>query len=261
MNLYECETLISAALHPQADVNVLQQASNLLSTHPRISSESQLLIYRHNISGGFINALSGTFNTCEKILGKQCFATLARDYAWNQPCQHGDLNRLGQDFPDFLQTIVENHEAFVDYSYLADLARLEWLIEKSYQAEDPLCDNLLNESAIETYALETLCPVVNPSVQLLSTDYPIYDIWRMHSHKDSPSQVKGIEKQEHLCLCRDHNDDVIISHISGTLFYILRTGMPSVNIENHSDTAGELSHAVYQGWITGFKHGASDTNV
>ena len=266
MNLYECETLIAAALHPQADINIFQQATDLVSTNPRISADSQLLIYRHNISGGFINALSGTFRTCEIILGKACFATLARDYAWNQPSQHGDLNKLGQDFPDFLQNLVMNHEAFADYSYLADLARLEWLIEKAYQTQDCVYDNLLNKNALETCALENLCPIVNPSVQLLGTDYPVYDIWRMHTQKDSPSQVKGLEKMDHLCVCRDHNDDVIISHISSTLFQVLHTGqtqksLQSMGINSHFHAPEELAHAIHQGWIIGFKYRESNTDV
>lgn len=259
MNLHDCEVLIAEALHPQAGAKVLQQASGLLCRHPRMTPDAQLLIYRHNISGGFINALSGTFSTCEIILGKACFATLARDYAWNQTHQHGDLNRLGEAFPDFIEGILASRGEFSDYGYLADLARLEWLIEKAYQAEDSARTGLLNENALEKYAQDKLYLVVNPSLQLLDTDYPVYDIWRMHTQEDTPSQVQGLETRDHLCLCRDHDDDVIISHISRALFKILFAGrtqqsLQSMTNDSPFEVLAELVQAIHNGWVIGFRY-------
>ena len=264
MNLHDCETLIGKALHPQADANTLQQAGRLLAPHQHMSPDTQLLVYRHNISGSYINAMTTTFNTCQTIIGEACFGTLVRDYAWNQPAQHADLNRLGEGFPGFLEHVLAEHAEFADYGYLADLARLEWFIEKAYQAEDDVSGELLDEKALDALPPKDIYPVLSRSVHLLSTDYPVYDIWCAHRRENALTAIHGLEARDYLCLCRDKNDDVIISHISKDLFQILLAGHIGQSLLLMTNTAPvraleQLVQAMQQGLIIGFRN--SDMNT
>jgi len=258
MNLRECEKLFTDALRPTSSDGTFLQACDMLVEHGSLPVQQRLLIYRHNISGGYINALASTYVVCEQILGKSCFASFARDYAWNRTHQSGNLNELGKDFPDYLESEISKRKALTDFVYLADMARLEWLVERSMRAGDEEHENIIDASLLANYDPERVYPVVSCSLQLLATEYPVFELWQAHRDSTDTSSVLALDEHAYLCICRDEYDDVIIQNLSDELFYFLLgasqgDSLYSLASRAPSETMQLLQKAMQYGWLTGFK--------
>lgn len=257
MNLREYEVLFTDALHPNASSNVFLNACEMLVEHGSMTAEQRLLVYRHNVSGGYISALASTFVVCEQILGEQCFASFARDYAWNREEQSNDLNELGNGFPAYIEKQMVQREGFEDYAYLADMARLELLIEKSVQASDSDTENIIGANVLENNDPSEVFPVVNKSLNLLSTDYPILTMWKHHKEKKHFSDAVSLNEIEYLCICRDENDDVIIQSISQAYYELLfiscDSSLNDLASDSPSEIVGFLQYVIEQGWLLGFR--------
>jgi len=259
MNLHQCEKIFTDALRPGASEEVFSNACSMLVQQGSLPPQQRLLIYRHNISGGFINALSATFVVCRQVLGQACFSTMARDYAWNRVHQSGDLNELGRDFPDYLQAEIDIRIEFVDVAYLADLARLEWFIEQSAQADDSGSVNMIGVNMVEHSETAGLYPVMNPSLRLLATDYPVLEIWQAHRQPGGVSHIQGLDERAYLCVCRDRYDDVIIKLISKELFSFMSAMVEGASLEHLVSIAASeapqiIHYAMQQEWLQGFKN-------
>jgi len=257
MNLHECEMLFTNALHPSASDEVFLKACNLLVQQGGMAVEDRLLVYRHNVSGGYISALASTYVVCEKILGKACFAAFARDYAWNRIKQSNDLNKLGEDFPLYLEQQIQQREGFEDYTYLADMARFEWWVERSIQADDSDLSNTLDEQSLQKVSAECVYPIVNSSLYLMESDYPVLALWKKHQENSDGSSVEGLDETAYLCICRDENDDVIMQSISKEDYKLLHCcqndSLHGLASQAEQELIGFLETATQQGWLVGFR--------
>ena len=138
------------------------------------------------------------------------------------------------------------------------MARLEWLIERSMQADDDSNTGIINADEIEAYDPEDIYTVVNNSLQLMATDYPVFELWQAHRESRDVSSVQGLDDRDYLCICRDEHDDVIIRSISDELFNFLLAAINSVSLYSllSADTAKMLpllQQAIHEKWIIGFR--------
>jgi len=258
MNLHECENLFASALLPTASAVVFSRACEMFVEHGNLSSRERLLIYRHNISGGFINALALTFQVCEEIVGKACFATFARDYAWNNSELSGDLNKISKDFPRYLEYEVNQHPSLTDYAYLSDLAKFEWLIEQSMQACTVHRTDLVDTSKIEEHDPESLNIVINNSLELFSTAYPIFELWNAHKKSQDISLIQSLDEQAYLCICRDESQNIVIRHVNKEHFELLLSIKKDASLYRLllNDTYKKvqfLQLGIQYGWLLGFR--------
>jgi len=265
MNLFECEKLLTDALNPLASKSLFYTARNMLENKGAMKTDERLLVYRHNISGVFIQTLASTFMTCEAILGHACFATYAREYGWSREKKTGDLNAFGEEFPAYiLKQVISRHE-LNGYAYLADLAKLEWLIEKSRLSDDDDHNDLVNETDIVSYDPGTVYPVLTASLQLLKSQYTVFDIWQLHKQSEDRSGVFAIHDMDYLSIHRDSEDDVIIQKIDSTMFNFLTMATKGVSL---LELAGDapvkmmqcMSIAIQRGWCAGFRIDVGEPN-
>lgn len=257
MNLRDHELLFTNALHPNASNDIFSDACDLLIDQGSLSTEDRLLVYRHNVSGGYISALASTFVVCEKILGKACFAAFARDYAWNKITQTNNLNELGEAFPAHIEYEINHRDGFENYAYLPDMATFEWLVERSIQANDTDLTSVIAAEQLETQDPEHIYPIVNSALFLLMTDYPILQLWKKHKDDDDVTSIAGLDESAYLCVCRDENDDAIIQSINKTHFYILEKSqtesLNSLAFSFPTQLTNFLQHSLEQGWLQGFR--------
>lgn len=131
-------------------------------------------IYRNNLREGFTKALSIGFPVIERLVGADYFRQLALDFLHEHPSRAGNLHHIGAPFPQYLR------ERFADteYSYLGDVAALEWAHEEALLAadEEPISASALAE--VDPARYEELRLRLHPARGLVSSRFPIVRIWR-----------------------------------------------------------------------------------
>jgi hypothetical protein len=150
-----------------------------------------LSIYRNNSALSFREALEATYPVVRRRVGDDFFRQLSVEYRVKFPSRSGDLHWVGRDFPAFLL----EHLHGGDYAWLADLARLEWSrsLAAIARVELPVAAELLGRFAPDR--LEHLVFGLQPSLQLVASDFPIFTVWSANQVDNAPpvDQSAGCE--------------------------------------------------------------------
>ncbi len=159
----------SRALFQRDDEPVLP----LLSGDLESLNRQRLDIYRNNVFHSLGTALGDLYPVIKRLVGEPFFMATAAEYIRQRPPDRAAMVFFGGDFPVFLQDFTPAR----DLVYLADVARLELAWHRAYHAEDrdPLTATAL--AAIDPDQLAKSCLRLHPSVQLLSSRYPVLKIW------------------------------------------------------------------------------------
>ena len=141
-----------------------------------IDSEARIEIYRNNLHETFRKTLALEFPVIQRLVGEDYFRHLALLYLGDYPSRSGDLHHIGQHFPRFLTGWFEN----TPYSYLSDVASLEWAHQESLVAAEaaPIDPGVLLKFAPEECA--QLRFRLHPACRLVRSAYPIVRIWRVN---------------------------------------------------------------------------------
>ena len=150
-----------------------QRAVPAFVTSRANSHDKRFSVYRNNVIVNLIEVLEGGFPLVRKIVGEEFFRAMAGVFVRLHPPNSPILSLFGDELPSFLETF----EPVQGLPYLADVARMELGLRRSYHAadHDPAPARALSELTPETIAearLETA-----PSFMLLRSRYPIYGIW------------------------------------------------------------------------------------
>lgn len=136
-------------------------------------------IYRRNLLANAQRALSISFPTLFELLDSNVSTHLSTHFLPASSPLQGDWAQWGQDFPEF----IEGSELGKDYLYLADCARLDWHVHSALQGKDQVLDQaslqLLSDAELEHVFIH-----FNDNVKLLSSPYPLVDIFDAHHHQD-----------------------------------------------------------------------------
>jgi hypothetical protein len=134
----------------------------------------RLNIYRNTFVAGVTKALRLSYPAVHRLVGDDFFAGAAALFIAQQPPRAAYLDEYGADFPQFLSAF----EPAASLAYLADVARLEWAVNRAIHALDvePLDLARLAALAAEDQARVSFVP--HPAIGLLRTDYPVDVIWR-----------------------------------------------------------------------------------
>lgn len=135
-----------------------------------------LAVYRNNYRVGLIETLRMIYPVCGQIVGTEFMTGLAREYSKQHASHSGNLHEYGGLFGDFLQAFPPAQTL----PYLADVARLEWAVHRSYYAIDQqaLTAVALVDVAAEQYGdlHFSLCR----SCHVLDSPWPVASIWQGH---------------------------------------------------------------------------------
>lgn len=156
----------------------LRDDSAACAVRPR----ANLSIYRNNAAINFRGALESSFPVLRRRVGDDYFRQLAALYRQHSPSRSGDLHWVGRDFAAFLAGHLQGSE----YAWLADLARLEWSRELAAVAVNrpSVGPEVLARFAPEQ--LEHLMFMLQPSLQLHASDFPVFSIWAANQVDDAP---------------------------------------------------------------------------
>ena len=134
----------------------------------------RLDIYRNTLLGACANALRLSFPAVQRLVGADFFDGAARVFALAQPPRRADLNAYGSEFPSFLARF----EPAAGLVYLADVARLDWAVNRALHAPDadPLAPQRL--AAVAPADHGRVCFTAHPSVSTLRSAWAVDHIWQ-----------------------------------------------------------------------------------
>jgi hypothetical protein len=147
---------------------------------PRSAAVAQgLAAYRANAGAIAERALAGAFPTVAALVGNESFAGLAGAFWQRHPPARGDLGEWGADLPGFIAA----SDSLASEPYLADSARVDWLVHQASRAADgPAHGPVLD--ALGQCLPEELRLALRPGCALLSSPWPVAAIWQAHQRQD-----------------------------------------------------------------------------
>jgi hypothetical protein len=135
-------------------------------------AQERVAIYRNNVLASLTAVLRDTFPVICRLVDERFFAYAAHEFVRAHPPSRPALSEYGAAFPDFIERFPPCRELV----YLADVARLEWLINVVATAPD--------EPALSLDALSSVAPENAAELRFrLSSAYfespwPVDRIWQ-----------------------------------------------------------------------------------
>lgn len=134
-----------------------------------------LQAYQANLGAAAERALASSFPTVQQLVGAESFGVMARAYVRANPPACGDLARLGEHLPAFIAA----SESLRDEPYLADVARLDWAVQRAEGAadDDAPADGLERLADTDPARLRMR---LRPGTAVVRSPHPVASIWRAH---------------------------------------------------------------------------------
>ena len=139
--------------------------------------QERFAVYRNNVMVSLTGALEARFSATRKIVGEEFFKAAARQFVAAHPPRSPIMMFYGDAFPSFLT----GFEPAWRVPYIADVARLEAARTRAFHAADaaPLTRDAL--AATSQDALADMRFTLHPSLEIVSSPYPVVTIFSMNS--------------------------------------------------------------------------------
>jgi hypothetical protein len=199
----------------------IQQACRDIEVTAVLSAEDRLGIYRHSILGGISSALMGIYPVCTRLVGGTFFTHMVAGYLRRYPSESADMGDYGGFLADYLETFLVKINQHQGLKYLPDVVRLEWLWHQAFNAAE-LPIELSTELSNGLDYDETIIPLselanipveqqgrivfkLQPSLALLSSIYPIQDIWQANQVESDQTEADQEESGKRV---RDNSNNI-----------------------------------------------------
>lgn len=213
---------------------------------------SRFAVYRNNVQGSLITALSDSYPVVAQLVGEEFFCAMAAVFVQQQPPQSPLMNRYGEAFADFIAAF----EPAGSVPYLADVARLEHLRTLAYHAADalPVRPEQITAALADAQTLSELRFNLHPSLHLLDSAYAVVAIWGAHQH-DSTLEGIDVNQRQHALVLRNELDVEVFALDPGASTFIrnLIDGQPLLAAAENSpefDLAQTLGLLIARNAIT-----------
>lgn len=145
-----------------------------------LAPEQRLSVYRNNVVGALTTALRLSFPAVHRLVGAEFFEGAAQIFVRESPPRSACLDSYGAQFPEFLQRFGPA----ATLAYLADVARLEWAVNRALHAPDADPLAVAELAALEPTEQARVCFAAHPSLSTLRADFPVDLIWRAVLQQD-----------------------------------------------------------------------------
>ena len=146
-------------------------------------------VYRNNVFASLTDLLQAYFPVVARLVGEEFFRAMAHDFIVRDPPRSPILSRFGARFPPFIQKFP----AAQDLPYLADVARLEWLQQRAYHAQDRVPINPRKLASVPAEQLPDVAFELHPAAGLLVSRFPVVSIWQTNT-MDSEVRPISLDK-------------------------------------------------------------------
>src|ERR1700674_3627453 len=137
---------------------------------------ARLNIYRNHYNSSLGEALKATFPVVCRLVDERFFAYAASEYIKVSPPRQVCLFEYGESFPDFLAAFP----ACAALTYLADVARLEWLINAALHAPAQAPIEASDLGYLDSTDYPRLVFAFQSSLRLIDSAWPIDRIWHLN---------------------------------------------------------------------------------
>jgi Putative DNA-binding domain len=177
--------------------------------HNSARPEARFAIYRNNMMVSLLGVLEDRFRATCRIVGEEFFRVAARQFIAAEPPRSPIMMFYGDSFPSYLAKF----EPARSVPYLADVARLEAARTRAYHAADakPLARDAL--AAVPLEALAGMRFTLHPSLEIVSSPYPIVTIHAMNSGKMELAPITDWRGEDALIVRPEY--EVEVRRVSG----------------------------------------------
>lgn len=224
--------------------------------------EARLNIYRNTFIGTLTTALRLSFPAVHRLVGADFFEGAARIFAAAASPQSAYLNEYGQGFPEFLAQFAPA----TSLPYLADVARLEWAVNRALHAADVEPLDLARLRAIDPKDQGNIAFVPHPSIGIVHSNYPINEIWRAVIAQDDMAMAEiNLASGPVWLLIERREDRVEVTQCNAEAWrfaFALFSGQPLHAVIDYSssniDASILLADHLAKGWLVDFRIAAQD---
>jgi hypothetical protein len=144
-------------------------------------------VYRNNVAVSLTEALRTGFPIITRLIGQQNMDGLAGAFLRAHPPSNPVMMHYGAALPAFLSKA----DQLAHLGYLPDIARLELAMRRAYHATDaaPIDPAILAETSAQALIGATI--ELAPAVQLVRSNWPIFDIWRFNTDDTAAKPQPG----------------------------------------------------------------------
>jgi len=171
-----------------------------------VGAEARLRIYRHHVATTLTAALHASFPVVCRLVDERFFAYAADEYIRHEPPAGPCLVEYGETFPAFL----ERFPACAALPYLADVARLEWAMNRVMHAPDEVSLPASALRGIGPDAAGDLVFAFAASVSILSSAWPVDAIWRANQPGAPAEATVDLQTGGVALEVRRVDDDVVL---------------------------------------------------
>ena len=197
-SLQEVQRWVQARVRPQGTAIAATMPAGLLNAQRGTPGEERLAVYADGYVTRMREALTEVYEAVHHVLGDRPFHALAHAYAARHPSHDYNLSFAGRHLPRFLRQWPQTERL----PFLPDLARLEWAIAEAVHAFDerPLDPQRLAELPLEAWDRTRLA--LQPSVRLLSSAWPIADIWQARTQPREQVSIDLVDRPQRVLVFR-----------------------------------------------------------
>lgn len=219
-------------------------------------------VHRRNVTVGLLHVLEAHFPATRRLVGEEFFRAMAVQLIATSPPTSPMLPLYGSAFPE----LVAGFAPAAHLTYLADVARLEWLQLESYHAADAVPLDAEALAGIDLRRLSGVSFQLHPSLRLFASEHPAVTIWRLNADTDADvSSVKLADAAEWALVLRPHLQ-VEVSRVSEPVHDLSRRLMAGESLgpaaaatasrHPHLDVQGALAGLIEAGAIIGYDYAA-----
>lgn len=211
--------LADIALQNAVAANILSRPGPDLGpsfdTSGRFDPMRRFNIYRNNTFASLSATLVSVFPVTVSLIGERYFRQVAASFIRVSPPSDARLVRYGSDFADFLGRL----EDLKAMPFIADTARLEWLIAEALDAA-VLTPATMTELQ---YGNEGTIPdlVLQPSLRLLFCRWPALDIWSAHQANGDLEMLRDVRRAPQRIALWRNRDSVRFLRLDGAHYAFL----------------------------------------
>jgi hypothetical protein len=246
----------------------IKQACLDINTTDELSAAERLTIYRDSILGGISSGLMGIYPVCTRLVGETFFIHMVAGYLKKYPSGSADMGDYGEFLADYLDVFLVKVDQQEDLKYLSDVARLEWLWHQAFNAVEFSIERFTPITELANITPEQQGRIIfklQPSLGLLSSNYPIDQIWQGNQLAESQQDESDLgaitldEEYREYAIWRSPDFSMRIERISiaGGLSFLkdVQQGQTFAEIaakEYLSPVEVLLPHFLQSGLIVGF---------
>lgn len=142
---------------------------------PAITDDARrFAVYRNNVYVSLVDALVAGFPKTHELVGDAFFRAMARGYAAERLPKTPILAFYGDDFGSF----IRGFQPAEGVPYLGDIADLKFARRQALHAPETAPLETTTVDPVTAIHLPRMGLRLHPSLTVLSSSYPQYDIWR-----------------------------------------------------------------------------------